>query len=125
MTVLSPSDPKQALAGFVPKGRYSYLDLLMQFAADWNADLPEVQARIAKLRSDADFAQLFRDIITADRIGSRWVAHPNARILLWVSFQALSTAWVNVLRHAPDCQQLTLEYLADALAAFKQATRTA
>lgn len=124
MTVLSPTNPKQALVGFAQKGRYSYLSLLMQFAADWDTDLPDVQGRIAKLRSEADIAHLFRDIITGSKVGSRWAAHPNARAILWEAFEALGNAWDNVLRHAPDCQQLTLEYLADALSSFKQATRT-
>lgn len=124
MTVLSPTDPKHALKGFAPKGRYSYLSLLMQFATDWDADLPDVQSRIAKLHSEADFAHLFRDIITGSKVASSWAAHPNARALLWQVYEALGAAWVNVLRHAPDRQQLTLEYLADALSSFKEVTRT-
>ena len=124
MRVLSKPDPKDALRGFATKGRYSYIQLLLQFAGDWDVDLPWVRARIAALHTATDCAVLFRDILTAKNGGRRWATHPDARDLLWVFMKDLAAAWENVLSHDPDKNQLTLEYLADALDRFKQATST-
>lgn len=125
MTVLSPTRSKDKAKGFAPSGRYSYIHLLLQFAADWKVDLPWVRSRITALRSSTDFAHLMRDIITTDQSAMRWTAHPNARAILWDIINVLDHAWTAVLRHAPDRQQLTLEYLADALQSLKDQTRTA
>lgn len=123
MTVLSQPDPKDALKHFSSKGRYSYIQLLLQFAADWNVDLAWVRSRIAKLHTNIDLALLFRDIITKEETAQTWATHPNARDILWVVMNDLNTAWENVLSAAPDREQLTLEYLSDALDRFKTATR--
>lgn len=124
MSVLSHTKTTTAAKGFVPSGRYSYVAMLLQFVADWNVDLPWIIARIDQLKTSVDLASLFRDIITADKRGSRWASHPNARDILWTIMSTLSTAWECVLRHAPDRAQLTLEYLVDALDRLKTATRT-
>jgi len=123
MTVLSKSNPKDVLKGFAPKGRYSYTAILLQLACDWDVDLPWVRERITQLQTSADIAQLFRDIITAKEGGLAWATHPNARDVLWNILKDLNTAWENVLKGAPGRDQLTLEYLVDALTHFKRATR--
>jgi hypothetical protein len=125
MTVLSQTRSKDKAKGFAPSGRYSYIHLLLQFAADWKVDLPWVRSRITALRSSTDFAHLMRDIITNDKSVMRWAAHPNARAILWDIMKVLDYAWSAVFRHTTDRQQLTLEYLADALQSLKDQTRTA
>ncbi|MEJ8563288.1 hypothetical protein QTO30_20095 [Yoonia sp. GPGPB17] len=122
MTVLSKTDPKDVTEGFAAKGRYSFPRLLLQFAGDWDVDLQWVRERVSQLQTGAHIAQLFRDIITAKDGGMAWATHPNARDILWNILRGLNAAWENVLQHAPDRNQLTLEYLVDALTHFKRAT---
>lgn len=122
MTVLSPAIRKAALIGFPTSGRYSYITLLMDFA-EWGADLPEVQARIARLATGYDFAVLFRDIIATSKSKSRWCWHPEARLILRRHYETLAKAWETTLSFSPDRAQLTLEYLADSLKAFDADTR--
>ncbi|MBZ0130804.1 MAG: hypothetical protein K8F59_17035 [Rhodobacteraceae bacterium] len=123
MTVLLTAPMFQQTKGFAPHGRYSYLRMLLMFAGDWHADMPDVRVRIARLETGHDFATLFRDIITGSDTRCSWVRHPQARVHLTTAIDNCITAWDHNLVHMPDRDQSTLDYLADALIAFKQATR--
>lgn len=124
LTVLFSANPKNALKGFAPKGRYSYVSLLLYFAADWKVDLPWVQTRVREFQTSNDLLVLFRDIITADHTRCGWAEHPDAPQILLNTISEMHDAWNRVLAHAPDRDQLTLEYLADALESFQTASRT-
>lgn len=121
MTVLPPAKGKAAIKGFPIHGRYSYITLLLDFI-EWGVDLPWVRARIARLKTGEDFAELFGEIIVQSKSKSRWCQHPSARGILLYHCQTLVVAWDNTLAFSPDRNQLTLEYLADALKRFATET---
>ena len=123
MTVLSVNTAAQAKTDFASKGRYTYLRLLFLFGLDWYVELNWVRDRIACLSSGIGFATLFRDIITADARASGWAAHAQARDHIWQAYEDCERAWSHVLAASPDRDQLALEYLADALTRFREATR--
>lgn len=122
MTVLSPFKGKAAARGFPLKGRYSYISLLFDFA-EWGVDLPWVRMRITQLKTSEDVAVLFRDILVARGRNATWHHHPDARGLMIQQLQTLTQAWDATLMPSPDRDQLTLEYLADALKVFARQTK--
>lgn len=124
MTVLSPATGKAATIGFPIHGPYSYITLLLDFI-EWGVDLPWVRARIAQLKTGEDFAELFGEIIVLSKSKSRWCTHPEARGILLRHCETLVTAWDTTLAFSPDRDQLTLDYLADALRRFAQETKIA
>lgn len=124
MTVLSLTTGKTAAAGFAAKGRYSYIALLLDFA-EWGVDLPDLRKRIAHVNSGEDFSALFGEIIVISKVKSRWSRHADARRILLAHCQTLISAWETTLSSSPDCAQLTLEYLADALKRFEAETQIA
>ncbi len=124
MTVLSHASGKEATIGFPINGRYSYITLLLDFI-EWGVDLPWVRARIARLKTGEDFAELFGEIIVQSKSKSRWCQHPSARDILLRHCETLIAAWDNTLAATPDRNQLTLEYLADALKRFANETKHA
>lgn len=124
MTVLSHASGKEATIGFPIHGRYSYITLLLDFI-EWGVDLPLVLARIARLKTGTDFAKLFGDTIVQSKSKTRWCQHPNARCILLRHCETLITAWDTTLASSPDRNQLTLEYLADALKRFAAETKNA
>ncbi len=125
MTVLSAPPRQRPDAGFAPRGRYSYLNLLFRFALDWYVDLPWVRQRIRQTHSGIEFSKLFRDIITADVRAGVWAQHPQASEAVSAAFRALEKAWTGYLAEQPDRDQLALEYLADALTCFREITSRA
>lgn len=124
MTVLSLTTGKEATIGFPNQGRYSYITLLLDFI-EWGVDLPWVRARIVGLKTGTDFAELFGEIIVQSKSKSRWCQHPNARHILSHHCETMIAAWDTTLASSPDRNQLTLEYLADALKRFAAKTKHA
>lgn len=124
MTVLSPAKGKAATIGFPIHGPYSYITLLLDFA-EWGVDLTWVRGRIAQLKTGEDFAELFGEIIVQSTSKSRWCKHPQARSILMHHCETLVAAWDTTLAFSPERDQLTLDYLADALRRFAQETKLA
>ncbi|MDA7425705.1 hypothetical protein [Thalassococcus lentus] len=124
MTVLSHASGKEATIGFPINGRYSYITLLLDFI-EWGVDLPWVRARIARLKTGEDFAELFGDIIVQSKSKSCWYQHPSARDVLLRHCETLIAAWDTTLASSPDRNQLTLEYMVDALKRFAAETKHA
>lgn len=124
MTVLSPATGKATTLGIPIHGSYSYITLLLDFI-EWGVDLPWVRARIASLKTGEDFAELFGEIIVQSKSKSSWCQHPSARGILLRHCKTLITAWDTTLASSPDRNQLTLEYLADALKRFAAETKHA
>ena len=101
----------------------AHLRLVMQFAGDWGYSADEARHRLASVASGMEFARLFRDIVCHDPNKAYWVRHPSARVVLGATMQNCVTAWCGYLQFSAERDAEALDYLAEALARFKAATR--